>query len=297
MIEAKIIADSIGPTSKRITSFILTYPRFIHSELMTHRLFSRNAASSRAIPIEKVIERVVKEPAMPIFWGKNQKGMQSREELEFEDKEKAKKEWLLAAGDAVVRARTLHKIGVHKQIANRVLEPYMHMVTLVTATEFGNFFNLRVDPEAQPEFEELAYQMLLAYEASKPKQKKAGEWHLPFADKYVNKAMSIKKLLKIVTARAARISYANFEGDFDHEKDYLLHDSLLINGHWSPFEHAAKAMKTLVKSGNFIGWKQYRKKFKNEHRSQFDAQQLMQRRGEAWRKTSSGTSGLTPSQK
>jgi thymidylate synthase ThyX len=83
MISAKIIADSISESEygDRITTFELEYPRFIHGELMTHRLFSRNAASSRAIPINKMMDQVLTAPAMPVEWGLNKSGMQAEEML------------------------------------------------------------------------------------------------------------------------------------------------------------------------------------------------------------------------
>lgn len=275
MIEAKIIADSINPVGNRISTFILTYPRFIHAQLMTHRVFSRNVASSRAIPIKTIIERITQEPAMPVFWGKNQKGMQASEELNEAERSKAIKLWCNSAKRAIKYANNLLKLGVHKQITNRILEPYMHVTTLVTATEFGNFFNLRVHEDAQPEFQCLASRMLEAYSNSSPAIKKPGEWHLPFADQFVHEGLSVEQLLKIVTARAARISYLNFEGNIDHEKDYLLHDSLAASGHWSPFEHAAKALHWPAQYANFIGWKPYRKFFMNENRNEFHSNELL----------------------
>lgn len=279
MIEAKIVADSINDINRnRLTTFVLTYPRFIHSELMTHRMFSRNAASSRAIPIEKMIERILAEPAGPIYWGKNQKGMQASEELAGEELRQAIDTWHKSCKSQVEYAKKLSKLGVHKQIVNRLLEPFAHMTTLVTATDFANFFNLRADPDAQPEFQELAWQMLELYAINKPTTKKLGEWHLPFADKYVDEGLSTKDLLRIVTARAARVSYMNFEGDFDHDKDYDLHDKLAQSGHWSPFEHAAIAVAANDYVGNFHGWLQYRKTFLTENRSLLDTDQLLRKR-------------------
>lgn len=280
MIEAKIVADSISPAEIRITTFVLTYPRFIHSELMTHRAFSRNAASSRAIPVEKMIDRILQEPAGPIFWGKNQKGMQAATAIEEATSYYAKWEWHLAMLDAVKHATVMIKMGVHKQIANRLLEPFAHMTTLVTATEFANFFNLRAHKDAQPEFQELAFQMLAAYKSHKPVFKLYGEWHLPFADRYVDESLTQEQLLKIATARAARVSYLNFEGDIVHEKDYVLHDQLMESGHWSPFEHAAQAEDGSNRHGNFVGWKQYRKFFPYENRSILDSDFLIKQRGQ-----------------
>lgn len=266
MIEAKIVADSVSPHGHRITTFVCTYPRFIHSEVMTHRAFSRNAASSRAIPVKTMIKRVMEETAGPISWGKNQKGMQAGEELDEHASLAAESAWFAARVDAVRHAEQLVSLGVHKQIANRLIEPFAHMTTIITATEWGNFFSLRAHEDAQPEFQELAFRMLAAYTTSEPVPKGLGEWHLPFADQYVEEGLHIALLLKIVTARCARVSYLNFEGLIEHEKDYKLHDDLLVSGHWSPFEHAACSGPP-VRSGNFIGWLQYRKQFQAENRT------------------------------
>jgi thymidylate synthase ThyX len=279
MIKVEIVADSIGATGNRLTSYVLTYPRFIHSEVMTHRMFSRNAASSRAIPVQKMIERIKTEPAGPIQWGKNQKGMQANELLDAQAVSSAQTTWLDAMKSAVKQAEILLELGVHKQIANRLLEPFAHMTTIVTATDFANFFNLRAHPDAQPEFQELAYQMLLAYKLSKPIYKTFGGWHLPFSDKYLPENLSIKELLKITTARAARVSYLNFEGDIAHDKDYKLHDDLSLSGHWSPFEHAAQCKRGNKYYGNFKGWKQYRKFFSEENRTKLDIEEILNKRG------------------
>lgn len=129
-----ILADSISPNGVRLTSLEVTYPRFVHAELMTHRVFSRNSASSRAIPISKTLEKVKANPAIPIWWGKNQSGMQANEELPDEKKEAAYKEWLAARDAAVIHVEALMKIGLHKQITNRILEPWMWNTIICTAT-------------------------------------------------------------------------------------------------------------------------------------------------------------------
>lgn len=156
-ISAKIVADSISPQGHRITSFILTYPRFIHGELMTHRMFSRNSASSRAIPFKKMVEMVKTDPFIPIAWQKDHSGMQGTEY--FTDSELACPEfkeeipdtsiehftqvWLTGRDNALNTANYLNQSGVTKQLCNRLLEPFMWHTVLVTATEFDNFFELR----------------------------------------------------------------------------------------------------------------------------------------------------------
>lgn len=182
-ISATIVADSVNPHGHRLVSMICVYPRFIHSELMTHRQFSRNAASSRAIPVHRMIRAVESAPAMPVWWGRNQSGMQAAQELGPAEGALAVREWLDAAKDAVAHARRMAEIGAHKQIANRLLEPFQWMTTLVTASEWHNFFALRAHPDAQPEFQELAFQMLGAYLGSAPVARRWGEWHVPFGDR------------------------------------------------------------------------------------------------------------------
>jgi thymidylate synthase ThyX len=299
MINAKILLDSINPVGNRITSWILTYPRFFHSEILTHRAFSRNAASSRAIPVKRMIDDIRQNCAMPIFWGKNQAGMQAKEELDdiikrreilvspvgnsldpytltVTDKHAAKHEWLAARDSAIKHAEKMMELGVHKQIANRIIEPFMHMTVIITGTEFENFFALRAHPDAQPEFQDLAYKMLDIYQLSEPNKLKAGEWHIPFGDKldetrltelYYQTAIPHEELkLRISVARCARVSYLNFEGKDDYNKDIELSETLSSSGHWSPFEHSAMALSTSEYSGNFKGWKQYRKTFNEENR-------------------------------
>lgn len=273
-ITAKIIADSINSTGNRITTFVCTYPRFIHAEILTHRQFSRSSASSRAIPVSKLIDMVESNPAMPIHWGKNRKGMSAGEQVDNLDQERAMKEWLSASKDAVQHAKTMAALGIHKQVVNRVLEPYVHMTTLITATEWGNFFNLRAHKDAQPELQDLAFKMLHEYSISQPAYKKPGEWHLPFGDQYVSSDMPLDKLLKITTARAARVSYLNFEGDLDIQKDCDLHDQLVKDGHMSPTEHAACALSSSERSGNLCGWTQYRKMFTEENKQAFNINKL-----------------------
>lgn len=281
MISAKIIADSINPNGNRLTTYVLRYHRYIHSELTTHRQLSRNSASSRAIPIQKMIKAVWSDPAIPISIGQNGKGMQAGAELSGWRRRACIYAWLLGSKLACIVAWILFKLGAHKQVANRVLEPWVWMETLVTATDWGNFFNLRCHPAAQPEFRELALQMLEAYQASTPKQLQWGDWHLPFADAYVDEGITHKELIKIVSARAARVSYANFEGDFDHNKDYKLTDGLVENKHMSPLEHAAMAAEFVgeLYRSNFVGYVQYRKLIPGENQKAFDPIELLRKNG------------------
>lgn len=263
MFEAKIIADTINPNKDRVTTFLLTYPRFIHSEIMTHRAFSRNAASSRAIPIDKIIDQVRNNPAMPIRWGKNGKGMQDHGSMTESEESICKESWIAAANSAADRAESLKSLGLHKQIVNRVLEPFMWMTTLVTATEWENFFALRLHKDAQPEFQHLSHIMLKNYVNNVPRSAVWGDWHIPFGDQ-LEESYDVNTRLKIATARAARTSYLTITGTIDVKRDIDLHDALAESGHWSPFEHSCFAVHHTV--GNFRGWRQYRHTFAEENR-------------------------------
>jgi len=183
-ITAKIIADSVSPDGVRITTMQLRYPRFIHAEFLTHRMFSRNASSSRAIPVERLIADIEADHAMPVYWGKNQKGMQAREECDGRVKSwefgpspsefgggmswTAEEAWHFARDNAIKMARAFHEAGYHKQIVNRLLEPFSHINVLVTATDWANFYALRRHEDAQPEMKALADAMWEAQQASEP---------------------------------------------------------------------------------------------------------------------------------
>lgn len=270
---AKILADSLAPSGYRLTTFELTYPRFVHSELMTHREFSRNSASSRAIPIEKMIQRVKDDPVLPVYWGKNQKGMQAAEELSPIDRHCAEIYWLQQRDEAVRVAEGLVRLNVHKQIVNRLLEPWMWITVLVSATNFSNFFSLRCHPAAQPEIQKLAYMMRDIYFAAEPRLLRAGHWHLPLLPDYEELFNGIDSydLKKIAVGRCARVSYLTHDGQRDPQADVELHDRLASMGHWSPFEHVAQAHFEAIRSGNFTGWRQYRKLFTGEYKDTYQA--------------------------
>lgn len=297
-IEAKIIADSISPAGKRITTFQLRYPRFIHAELMTHRVFSRNASSSRAIPVERMIEDLLRDPAMPVYWGANQKGMQAAEELSSDAIEDLKGDWLNAMHQAIGFAQKMMERGLHKQIANRILEPWAHINVVVTATDYENFYALRRHSDAQPEIKVLADCMWLAQNQSTPRLLQPGQWHLPyvstvdfqqaydqnFIDETDNPhtldAMTQQNLIKVSVARCARVSYLTHDGrETTIEEDLALYDRLVggIPLHASPAEHQATPDEKWTDSfdhagnwkhpeehGNFTGWRQYRKMLPGE---------------------------------
>lgn len=282
MIQAKIIADSINSKGKRITSFVVTMPRIVLAELNTHRVLSRNSASSRAIPFVKMLEMVKKTPFIPIQWMKEHTGMQGNEfftdEAEIAQLEKA---YLEGRDNAVKTAESLSSLGLTKQIVNRGLEAYMWHTVIITATEWENYFALRAHEAAEIHIQKLAYVMLEEMNNSTPRLLKVGEWHIPFGDQineadaafsfsvdnYEQRLQELK--VKIATARCARVSYTvvGEEGKPDnYQNDFKLHDRLLSMGHLSPFEHCAQCTDNEGWSGNFQGWTQYRKMLPNENR-------------------------------
>lgn len=263
-MKAKILVDSINPNGDRLTTFELTYPRFIHAELLTHRMFSRNSASSRAIPVEKMISNINMDPVIPSHWGKNQKGMQADEEVSFADQAHADATWLTARDNAVKSAKQLMEIGIHKQIANRLVEPFMWITVIVSMTSFKHFRLLRVHPAAEPHFQKIAGMAAELYDSSTPNLLAVGEWHLPLFGFPGDEEVALEDRKKISAARCARVSYLTHDGQRDLSADFDLHDRLSSSGHWSPFEHCAKAMPDSLWYGNFKGWLQYRKEFQNE---------------------------------
>lgn len=273
MISATVVQDSISPSNKRITTLELSYPRCIHGELMTHRVFSRNAMSSRAVPVAKMIEQVRKNPFVPLEWGMNQPGMQAKVLATPDEQWKASGLWLAAAENAARAAEALSKIGLHKQIVNRVLEPFQWMKTIVTATEWDNFFELRDHPDAEPHFQRLAKVMRVAMYESVPTFRGCdpdllSSWHLPYITgeerSYAGQdAFEALRLVQSSAARCARVSYLTH----DNERPSVAADTALFHklvgsrpAHASPVEHQAFPLPVPTDtSGNLVGWSQFRK--------------------------------------
>lgn len=253
-ITAEIIADSISEQGKRLTTYKLRYPRFIHAEFMTHRVFSRNASSSRAVPVERLITDIKQNPVFPSFWGQNQAGMQAREELAYNAREDAAGLWDSAMRDALMWASHLAAIGAHKQIVNRILEPFSHINVVCTATEYENFFALRRHKDAQPEIKMLADSMWDAQEKSFPTLLHPKEWHLPYYKKGIWKhhdslpdpvdihGVTLPDAIQMSVARCARTSYMTHEGKKPSKKEDLALYQRLVGStplHASPCEHQA----------------------------------------------------------
>jgi thymidylate synthase ThyX len=254
--DAKILADSISPAGHRVTTLQVTFPRLILAEFNTHRVFSRNSASSRAIPVERRIEQIMENPFVPEAFGKNQKGMQASEVLDGDQDSWARTCWLVAVHQAVGNAERLADIGVHKQHANRVIETYAWHTVVVTATEWANWDALRVSRMAQPEMFKIAGMMREVRQASTPIFTDYGDWHLPFikriplettdgGTKDVGEAYWLLgngfDPVKVCVGRCAAVSYERHDNTTP-EKASAICDKLRADGHMSPFEHALRPM-------------------------------------------------------
>lgn len=296
MITAKILLDSVYvPTGSRITTFELEYPRFILAEFNTHRLFSRNSASSRAIPVAKMQELIRTRPAQPVHWGLNKPGMQADEEIDADMKRYVQTCWLEARDSALRYSELLAEFGVHKQVTNRVTEPYQLIKTVCTATEWANFWHLRDHKDTQPEFRELARQMHQLYRESQPKPLRAGDWHLPYVihrrshngdqqwlDASTGLEITLDQARKVSASCCAQVSYRVNDATLD--KAERIYQQLIESepAHASPVEHQATPVTLWDNlstdgithqdkwghfwSGNFRGWIQFRKLIPGEAR-------------------------------
>ena len=262
--KCEILLDSINPEGARLTTFQVTYPRIILAEMNTHRMFSRNTASSRAKPVKVLYQEVETDPFMPVYWGKNQAGMSARIELTASEKEEAVRTWLAARDTTLHYVKDLEDIGAHKQIANRLLEPWIWTTQIISSTNYSNFFALRCHLDAQPEMQHIANLMRDAYMESVPAPKYCGEWHLPYLQES-EKGLDPLIQRKFCVARCARVSYRNFDGTVNVDKDLELYDRLCsqVPLHASPAEHVAMASQ-YEDNSNFTGWQQLRKTLPNE---------------------------------
>lgn len=285
-ITATIIQDSIC-NKVRLTTFELEYPRFIHAEFMTHRMLSKNCASSRAIPVEVMHKSIADNMAQPVYWGKNQAGMQAKEELGPEDRDNAIRQWARGCGEAIQTSRILLHTGLHKQISNRVTEPFQMMKTVATATEWANLLHLRDHEDAQPEFKDLANKIRTAFSESTPFSLLPGDLHVPYITRNVsvygginysttgNLFLTKKEALEVSVSCCAQVSYR--KSDDSLEKAKGMYDRLVKTDgpmHASPLEHQAWGMDlgaevwqngvTHIRhdgslwSANFKGWIQHR---------------------------------------
>ena len=293
LITARIIADSVSPEGIRMTTMEIEYSRFILAELNTHRMLSKNSASSRAIPVKAMHEHIRANTATPVYWGINQPGMKAKEELTGSDKSWAGYLWAKARDTAIGFSQDMADLNIHKQITNRITEPWMIMKTVISGTEWANFFWLRDHADAQPEIAVLAHKMHQAYNASVPQQLQPGEWHVPYVRTYRDTRSGILHYLdsldKYITAEEARVISASCcaqvsyrKSDDSYEKALKIYQQLIESepAHASPVEHQATPMYVFVDeyspetwqdgvthvsrngdlwSGNLRSWIQHRK--------------------------------------
>ncbi len=266
----KMLADSISPFGARLVTMELTFPRSILAELNTHRMKSSNAASSRAIPIKAMRRKIKENPFIPVF-RQNKKGMQAGEDVTGFKLLLCYFLWITGAHVASFLAGIFDTIGVHKQYANRLLEPWLFTTVIFSATDLDNFFHLRCDEMAEPSMYKLACMMREVYQTSTPRLIPMGKWHLPFIDREAitgvadliasdPKIDASTALQDVSAGKCARVSYECQNGERSVEKDIILAKSLIKNGHFSPLEHQATPLDDPNQyCGNFRGWKQYRK--------------------------------------
>lgn len=263
----------------------LTHPRIIHAEFMTHCMFARNASSSRAIPFSKMVQKVIDDPFIPVRFGKNQKGMQAFEYLEGTAYHKAVAYWLKARDQAIKIARFMAQdglckvcgdgLGIHKQIVNRLIEPWSWITVCVTgdAGAWSNYFALRCHPDAADDIQKQAYMAQKVYFESTPDKLQVGQWHLPYmyTDEEVEYKQRNQDPIKVSVGRCARTSYLTQEGKRDFEEDIKLHDRLVTHKplHASPLEHVCQAMENSDRYGKYIGWWSYRHMLPNEYVTDF----------------------------
>jgi hypothetical protein len=299
-IVARVIKDSISLDGHRFTTFEIEYPRWILAEKNTHRALSKNSSSSRAIPYKRAIELIKNSPAVPVHWGLNKEGMSASEELSLEDQEKALQIWLETRDLVIDQCDKLAAIKLHKQVINRLTEPFSMMKTVVSGTEFENLWWLRDHADAQPEFQELARVMHEAYKNSTPVELINGEWHLPYIDSSYDdvvgefvyrdqngQEIDLETAKKVSSSCCAQVSYRRLDESI--EKALMIYDKLVSASrvHASPLEHQGTPIVggefhpisflpqswpegvTHVRrdgtlcSGNLQGWVQYRQTIPN----------------------------------
>lgn len=286
IIRAKTILHSSheDPSVPSLWQGLLTYPRCIHAELLTHRVFSKNSASSRAIPVKRMIQDVIDHPYVPIKWSKNAPGMKEQEYFEGDEKQALIDQWLSDRDEAVQKAMWYADRNVHKQVVNRILEPYAHITVFLSGTAFSNFFGLRLSG-AEPHFEMLANEIHREYRMSDRQILKPGQWALPWVKDEDYHKFGMKPgdmhpdLIKLSVARSAHTSYQTVDGrEMTYALAIELADRLLASRplHASPTEHQARADRRWQtaantnwvgdgQEGNFApGWVQFRKTLANE---------------------------------
>ncbi len=239
--ECRVEADSISPDGNRIISWVVSMPTLVHYQLIRHRMFSVSVSSLRAVPVQRLTDRVGADPYIPEVWGSNQKGMQPGEELDPAQARASQEDWRAALKNQLWYAGALKNRGVHKELVNKLLSPFSWTTMIITATDWKNFFQLRCHPDAQYEIRKLAEMMRSSLGNSFPRKIHPGQWHLPFISLADEECYPLDVLVKISAARSARVSYETHEGKRDLSEDLRLAKDLLDHQppHSGPWEHQA----------------------------------------------------------
>lgn len=302
---ASVVTSTLSPNGARLTTLLLTMPRFVLAEFTRHRAFSLCVASSRAVPAKKDRAAVRVHPVWPLRFGKNAMGMSAGADLTGTRGVLGRVVWWLAMQAALVAHWACEKVGLHKQWTNRLLEPFQHVQVLVTSTDWRNFLAQRNHHEAQPEMEALAraVKQALIEAPSKGFRASYGQWHTPFIDEatasecFLRDALAAPALasaehspwkqvplvLKVSAARCARLTTLTHLGSRSIDEDLKLWDKLVTRAegsdsppHLSPLEHVAEAMDCAdgQRYANFRGWRQLRARFENNPDQQTTFSQL-----------------------
>lgn len=266
-ITANIILDSVSEKGVRLTTLHLHYPRYILSEVDTHRMLSKNSRSSRARPVNSVMREVYDNPFIPSHWTAYQKGMQGQEITDPKAIE-IYSNFITSLGREIVdRISEFNEYcankGIpclHKQVLNRYIENFASTDTIISGTDWNNFFTLRISSKTEPHFKELAEAIRDAMIKSTPKVLSVGDYHLPYITSEELEQNSLADCKLASVARCARVSYAPFGStEPDFKKDLELGRTLLKDKHMSAFEHIATPLfYGTERVSNFRGWKQFR---------------------------------------
>lgn len=270
MYRAQILKDSVAPNGVRLTTIEVEYPHAVHKDIMTHRAFSRNFQSFRAMPPEDVIAKIEEDPFIPETFNSRVKGMHQGDELDKNTQEVLRLDWMTQIDSAIDIARNWLSHDVAKQQINFLLQDFTWIKGIITATEWDNFWGLRadvIDPNAQPrpEVKIIAQLMKKAYTNSEPQELQNGEWHRPLVFPEDEAVLDERALNLLSAGRCARVSYDKHSLSEPIASSLSRAEILMKNGHWSPVEHIATPGHEADKfSGNFRGWVQLRKLFDYE---------------------------------
>lgn len=257
-----MLAHSISEYGAEAITMRVVMPRIVLAEFNKHRKLASNTSSSRAIPIRKMIKHIKDNMFYPLYYGRNQSGMQAREELDGWRLYVVRKLWRFFGLAACNTALLFDKLGLHKQIANRIIETFSYVTVIFTGTDIKNFLMLRDHPDAQPEIHYVAQEIKNAYINSKPKLLRLGEWHLPLVTQTEKLELSLADQIILSAARCASTSYTTVDGKeltVDVARSIYLKLTNSNPIHASPFEHQLTPDKLTTIEYRFEGKKTLRK--------------------------------------